>query len=65
MTLMQPLLQHQGRVTGQAMSQGQLFTGAVDSTVKVWTCQQTIQAQPALEGTGWPHDWPRPALWVR
>lgn len=30
--------------------------GAVDSTLKIWTCHQRIQAQPALEGTGWPHN---------
>ncbi|KAJ8246081.1 hypothetical protein GJAV_G00263450 [Gymnothorax javanicus] len=34
----QTLLRHQGSVTALAVSRGRLFSGAVDSTVKVWTC---------------------------
>ncbi|KAG3272897.1 TRAF7-containing [Ictidomys tridecemlineatus] len=34
----QTLLHHQGSVTALAVSRGRLFSGAVDSTVKVWTC---------------------------
>ncbi|KAF7477475.1 hypothetical protein GHT09_011468 [Marmota monax] len=34
----QTLLRHQGSVTALAVSRGWLFSGAVDSTVKVWTC---------------------------
>uniref|UniRef100_UPI00358EDF87 E3 ubiquitin-protein ligase TRAF7-like isoform X1 n=2 Tax=Myxine glutinosa TaxID=7769 RepID=UPI00358EDF87 len=33
----QTLLRHQGSVTALAVSRGRLFSGAVDSTVKVWT----------------------------
>ncbi|MEJ1277618.1 hypothetical protein NN561_008535 [Cricetulus griseus] len=34
----QTLLHHEGNVTALAVSWGQLFSGAVDSTMKVWTC---------------------------
>ncbi|XP_061414605.1 E3 ubiquitin-protein ligase TRAF7-like isoform X1 [Lethenteron reissneri] len=33
----QTLVRHQGSVTALAVSRGRLFSGAVDSTVKVWT----------------------------
>lgn len=35
MTCTQTLLRHQGSVTALAVSRGRLFSGAVDSTVKV------------------------------
>lgn len=55
------LLHRQGRVTRLAVSWGQLFSGAVNGTVKVWTCQQRIQAGPWLFlglpwGSGWPYN---------
>jgi hypothetical protein len=34
----QTLLRHQGSVTALAVSRGRLFSGAVDSTVKVSAC---------------------------
>lgn len=53
----QTLLRHQGSVTALAVSRGRLFSGAVDSTVKVGrqpcTCEpapppQTVLAPPVL-----------------
>lgn len=38
----QTLLRHQGSVTALAVSRGRLFSGAVDSTVKVSTVAQAI-----------------------
>lgn len=38
----QTLLRHQGSVTALAVSRGRLFSGAVDSTVKVSTMAQAI-----------------------
>lgn len=39
----QTLLRHQGSVTALAVSRGRLFSGAVDSTVKVSALAQAIQ----------------------
>lgn len=39
----QTLLRHQGSVTALAVSRGRLFSGAVDSTVKVSAVAQAIQ----------------------
>jgi len=36
MNCVQTLIRHQGSVTALAVSRGRLFSGAVDSTVKVW-----------------------------
>ncbi|XP_065065622.1 E3 ubiquitin-protein ligase TRAF7-like isoform X3 [Rhopilema esculentum] len=36
MNCVQTLIRHQGSVTSLAVSRGRLFSGAVDSTVKVW-----------------------------
>lgn len=47
----QTLLRHQGSVTALAVSRGRLFSGAVDSTVKVYTgeggCQWEEEAPPS------------------
>lgn len=48
----QTLLRHQGSVTALAVSRGRLFSGAVDSTVKVSALAQDIQR-------GWLHRWNR------
>ena len=47
----QTLLRHQGSVTALAVSRGRLFSGAVDSTVKVSALAQAIQ-RGCMEGSG-------------
>lgn len=48
----QTLLRHQGSVTALAVSRGRLFSGAVDSTVKVSALAGAIER-------GWLHRWSR------
>lgn len=60
----QTLLRHQGSVTALAVSRGRLFSGAVDSTVKVSTMAQAIRRgcvgkweRGRRVGTGSPGSW--------
>lgn len=48
----QTLLRHQGSVTALAVSRGRLFSGAVDSTVKVSALAQATQRGSTC-GAGW------------
>lgn len=41
----QTLLRHQGSVTALAVSRGRLFSGAVDSTVKVRQIAPTLKSE--------------------